>query len=501
MTKITFNLHCPGTKSVQTMIFPRFQIMHRNLIDQPQIEAILTCDSSHRAEEGLNMARIGAFCFPGTGHINPMTALARRLQQRGHTVVIFGIADIEMQVRAAGVEFCLIGQSDYPPGTLRELDRRLGEQKGISTFKFTVERVRNTALMILRDGPQAVRSARVDALLVDEADMGGNVAEYLGLPFISIACFPPLIQDDRIPPFCFGWKAGRSWTSRLRNRLGFRLLSRIASPIFSVVNLQRRAWGLKPLKRSTDALSPLAQIAQLPAALEFQVGELPTILHYTGPFVDAGQRIKVDFDWSRLDGRPLVYASLGTLQNGSRDIFEVIAGACADLHVQLVISLGGGLDPEQLGILSGDPLVVKYAPQLEIVKRAAVVITHAGLNTTLESLAEGVPLVCIPLGNDQPGVAARVAARGAGVVVSRKRLRAKRLRSAVKAVLEEERYRRAAREVQASMLQIDGLEQAADIIEGTLNIGRRVSSSNSRRENAAFPSSAIDDEDILKPTA
>lgn len=426
------------------------------------------------------MARIGAFCFPGTGHINPFTALARRLQQRGHTVVIFGIADIEAPVRAAGIEFCPIGASDYPPGTLKKLDQRLSEQRGLATFRFTVERVRNSALMILRDGPQAVRSARVDALLVDEADMGGSVAEYLGLPYISIACFPPLVEDDRIPPFCFGWSAGRSRLSRLRNRIGFWLLSRMAAPIFAAVNHQRRAWGLQPFRRSTDALSPLAQIAQLPAALEFEAGERPSILHYTGPFVDSGQRPGVDFEWNRLDGRPLVYASLGTLQNGSQDIFRVIADACANLDVQLVISLGGGLDPERLGVLSGDPLVVRYAPQLEIVKRAAVVITHAGLNTTLESLAEGVPLVCIPLGNDQPGVAARVAARGAGVVVSRRRLSAKRLRSAVHAVLNNEQYRCAARSVQTSMMHMDGLERAADIVEDALRIGRRNSHSQNR---------------------
>ena len=77
-----------------------------------------------------------------------------------------------------------------------------------------------------------------------------------------------------------------------------------------------------------------------------------------------------------------------------------------DSNRDFVISLGGGLDPVRLGQLPGDPIVVSYAPQLEVVKRAALVITHAGLNTVLESLAEGVPLVAIPLGNDQPGVAA-----------------------------------------------------------------------------------------------
>ena len=416
------------------------------------------------------MARIGVFCFPGTGHINPMTALGGKLRERGHEVVIFGIADTEARIRTTGTEFHLIGASDYPLGTLQALDQRLGELKGLATFKFTVERVKNTARMVLRDGPEAVRQARIDVMLVDEADMGGNVAEYLGIPYVSIACFPPLIQSSRIPPFCFGWSGGQGLLSRFRNWLGMRLLSKVAWPIFSLVNEQRRIWGLKPLKRSTDALSPLAQIAQLPEILEFETDERSPLLRYAGPFVDPQLRTAIVFPWDRLDGRPLVYASLGTLQNGSEEIFRTIAAACAGLEAQLVISLGGGLNPERLGSLPGDPIVVRYAPQLEIVKRASAVITHAGLNTTLESLSEGVPLVCMPLGNDQPGVAARVAARGAGVVVSRRRLTANKLRAAVRAVLEDDKYRLAAQRVQTAMQQIDALTLAADVIEEALKI-------------------------------
>ena len=198
-----------------------------------------------------------------------------------------------------------------------------------------------------------------------------------------------------------------------------RFLARVASPILTVVNQQRKAWGLKPQREWSEALSTLAQVAQMPAALEFDIPmrDRHPLLHYTGPFVDPQQRPAIDFPWDRLDGRPLIYASLGTLQNGSEDIFRTIAAACASLPVQLVISLGAGLDQQRLGVLAGDPIVVKYAPQLELIKRSAIVITHAGINTALESLSEGVPLVCIPIGNDQPGVAARVAARGAGVVV------------------------------------------------------------------------------------
>lgn len=420
------------------------------------------------------MARLGAFCFPGTGHINPMTALAGRLRRRGHEVVIFGIADTEARVRAAGIDFHLIGEKDYPPGTLQKLDQRLSELKGLATFRFTVERVKNTARMILRDGPEAVRHENVDAMLIDEADMGGNVAEHLGLPFVSIAFFPPLIQDDRVPPFCFGWGAGQDRLSRLRNRLGMSLLTRVAAPIYSVVNDQRRAWGLKPLRRATDALSPLAQIAQMPSAFEFDLEGLPEVLHYAGPFVNAKQRAPVDFPWERLDGRRLIYASLGTLQNGLEAIFRTIAEACAGLGAQLVISLGGGLEPERLGMLRGDPIVVGYAPQLEILKRASLVITHAGLNTVLESLSEGVPLVALPLGNDQPGVAARVAAHGAGVVVSRRGLAEEKLRRAVRAVLEDAGYRDAADRLRAEIRKVDGLEVAANVIEKALGLASGV---------------------------
>jgi UDP:flavonoid glycosyltransferase YjiC (YdhE family) len=417
------------------------------------------------------MARLGAFCFPATGHLNPMTALARSLQRRGHEVVIFGIADTAARVRAQGVEFHRIGKEDYPLGALQKLDEHLARLDGFAALRFTLQRVRNSARMVLRDGPEAVRKANVDALLVDEADFAGNVADHLGLPWISIALIPPLLRDDRFPPFWLGWTAGQDPLSRLRKRVAIDLLLRIAAPIFRDVNRQRRVWGLKPFRRSEEALSRLTRITQLPEALEFEIaGEKPAGLHYTGPFVHPGQRPAVDFPWERLDGRPLIYASMGTLQNGSEDIFRTIAEACAGLDSQLLISLGGGLDPARLGKLASDPIVVSYVPQLEILKRAALVITHAGINTVLESLCEGVPLVAVPLANDQPGVAARVKARGACVVVPLRKLNAARLRKAVLQVLQDVRYREAAQVLQRTIQRMDGLGRAADLIEQALKL-------------------------------
>ena len=123
---------------------------------------------------------------------------------------------------------------------------------------------------------------------------------------------------------------------------------------------------------------------------------------------------------------------MGTLQNGVLRTFRVIAEACAGLDLQLVISLGGGQDPALLGDLPGDPVVVGYAPQLELVRRSALTISHGGLNTALESLARGVPMVVLPVAYDQPGVGARVEWSGVGRSIPVGRLTVDRLRDAVR---------------------------------------------------------------------
>jgi UDP:flavonoid glycosyltransferase YjiC (YdhE family) len=88
--------------------------------------------------------------------------------------------------------------------------------------------------------------------------------------------------------------------------------------------------------------------------------------------------------------------------------------AWQQLTLQLVISLGGGRDPALLGDLPGDPIVVGYAPQLDLVRRSALTISHGGLKTALESAAEGVPMVVLPVAYDQPRVGGpgRVVGRG-----------------------------------------------------------------------------------------
>jgi MGT family glycosyltransferase len=160
-----------------------------------------------------------------------------------------------------------------------------------------------------------------------------------------------------------------------------------------------------------------------------------------------------------------VYASLGTLQNRREPVFRTIAEACAGTGVQLVISHGGGLSDAEAAALPGTPLVVPYAPQRALLARASLTISHAGLNTVLDSLSCGVPLVVMPITFEQPAIARRVEYCGAGRTVPVAKLEIARLRGMIAEVAGESRYRHAAQRMAECIAAAGGVIRAADVIE------------------------------------
>jgi UDP:flavonoid glycosyltransferase YjiC (YdhE family) len=420
------------------------------------------------------MHRIGILSFSSPGHYYPLTALGRRLRSRGHEVVYFQVADLERPIRAAGLEFRQIGREDFPPGSIRARDEQLGQLEGLAALRCGLRAIQQKSMMLFRDAPAAIRDEGVDSLIVDQIEpAGGTVAEHLGLPFVSVAAALPVNLDPGVPPVNIPWSYRTGAVARLRNRVGNAATEWLFSGVLRTINRQRRAWGLPATRGFNGMFSGLAQIAQLPAALELPGRRLPPHAHHTGPWTDAAGRAPVDFPWERLDpGRPLAYVSMGTLQNGVLRTFRMIAEACAGLDLQLVISLGGGQDPALLGDLPGDPIVVGYAPQLELIRLSALTISHGGLNTALESLERGVPMVVLPVTYDQPGVGARVEWSGVGRSIPVGRLTVDRLRDAVRTVLGNPSYRERAGRMRSSIEAADGLNRAAELIEEAFDTGR-----------------------------
>ena len=100
-----------------------------------------------------------------------------------------------------------------------------------------------------------------------------------------------------------------------------------------------------------------------------------------------------------------------------------------------------------------------------MLKRSALCITHAGLNTTLEALTQGVPLVAIPVTNDQPGVAARIAYTKTGTFVPLKELTVPRLTLLIDRVLRNPEYRENANRLRQAIANTNGLEKAVDPVQ------------------------------------
>lgn len=420
------------------------------------------------------MTHFGLLCPPITGHLNPMTTLGHELKRRGHRVTLFGVLDAQPKTLAAGLEFWVIGEAEFPTGASNASFTQMGKLSGLVASKYTISLFQQLTAMLLREAPQAIEAAGVEILLVDQASYGGStVADFLKLPFISVCCALMLNQEASIPPIITNWSYHSTWWAQLRNQGANALMWSLGRSILEVVAEYRRNWRLPPHFHPDDAFSPLAQLCQQPAEFEFPRQYLPQCFHFNGPYHDPASRESTPFPFEKLTGKPLIYASMGTLQNRLGGVFENIAQACVGLDAQLVIALGDS-SSDSLPESPGSPLVVGYAPQLELLQKATLTITHAGMNTALESLSNGVPMVGIPITNDQPGVAARIAWTGTGEVVSPAKLSASRLHEAIKRVLTEDTYKQNALRLQAAIRRAGGVNRAADIVEQVAQTGQPV---------------------------
>ena len=411
------------------------------------------------------MAHFGIISPPVPGHLNPFTALSHELQRRNHSITFFQIEDIASRVEGEGFGFRAIGQQDHPLGSLPQSLAQLGKLGGMDAMRFTIRAVERTTEAFCRDAPKAIKNAKIDALLVDQTEpAGGAIAEHLGIPFITICNALALNREPGVPAGFSDWAHRDNRWARLRNRFAYMASDFVLRGVTGIVNRYRKQWGLATLSCGDESFSSLAQISQQARAFDYPRKHLPKCFHYVGPlrYVPAGREIS--FPWHRLDGRPLVYASLGTLQNGREDLFRQIAAACSPLNVQLVISHGGGLTAEAIAELSRSALVVPFAPQQELLSKASLTIT-AGLNTVLDSLSQGVPAIAIPITYEQPAIAARLHWTGAGTVLPFKRLTAAELQSRVQHVFADSKYKMRAQTIADSIRTAGGVQRAGDIIE------------------------------------
>jgi len=405
------------------------------------------------------------------GHLNPMTTLARQLKARGHDVAFLSVPDTEPFVRAAELPFIPFCENDFPVGSLAKSMAALSKLQGQAALEMAIKSVANTMESAFRNLPRTLRDTNVDALVLDESQRGlGAVPLHLGMPYVHVSNALPF--SGNTPVCTFDWQHETTPEALARNQAGVRGLLQTYEPITSVAHAYAKKVGLDVDWTDPFAtISKLAWLTQMPEEFDFKISHWPAQFRYTGPFHDGLGRIESDFPWNRLTGEPLIYASMGTLQNGLESVFTSIAEAVGTRPgMQLVLSIGPSLDPEKISSLPANSIVVKNAPQIELLKRSTLCITHAGLNTALESLTQVVPMVAIPVSIDQPGVAARIAYTHTGGYVPLRELSTARLSTLIDDVLGNPEYRQNANKMREAIVRTNGLEKAADLLEQAFNL-------------------------------
>jgi zeaxanthin glucosyltransferase len=398
------------------------------------------------------MAHFAVLAPPLTGHFKPLAALARELSARGHRATFVHLPEAEAVARRHGATFAALKGGS------------LSEHRGV--FGTVREMVRQTDA-ICRYAPDLLGRIGVDAVIADQLEpAGGLVAEHLGLPFASVATALPVNRELGIPPPYVGWPFDPSPRGLWWAQGGWKVADALMRRHFDAIARNAQALGLRPHRTLDDCLSPVLQLAQAVPGVDFPRKELPSGFHYVGPMRDPPDP-SLDFglDFGERRDRPLVFCSLGTLQGGRLKLFRSTARACADLGWRLVITHCGRLDRRDVERLPGNPMVFDYLPQEAALQQTDVVVTHAGFNTVLETLACGLPMVALPIAFDQPAVAARITRAGVGRVVNRRCAGAGQLRNALDTVLRDPSYRRNARKVQTEIAAAGGVRRAADLIE------------------------------------
>ena len=172
-----------------------------------------------------------------------------------------------------------------------------------------------------------------------------------------------------------------------------------------------------------------------------------------------------EFPFEALDGRPLLYIALGTLFNNRADIFKTCIKAFGQTDWQVVLSRGRQSTPFALGPIPTNFLMVNYAPQLEVLGRASIFISHGGMNSTIESVMAGVPAIFIPQIAEQAINAENAEKFGLGIALNPETVTADQLRDAVERITNSRAYYEENIQKMRSIIQREGgYKRAVDAI-------------------------------------
>ena len=413
--------------------------------------------------------RVFQTLFAFSGNAPPQLAVMRELVERGHEVRVLAHSAARKRIERTGAEFFefrravpALDITRRDTDSLRDWEARTRAGAGMrllenGLFAFVVDVSRECAEM-LAQWP-------ADVVVFDWMLTGAAIAaEGANVPAVALVHCPYPLPVDGVPPLFTGLRPLDGPLGAARDRLLNGITNRMLGRGLPLVNKARGEQGLVPLDRWVAQLLGAWEICVLSAPeLDFSSrGALPANVRYVGPAFEH-QDHEWRSPWLETNTDPLVVASFSTSYMDQQALAQRVLDALSGLPVRALLTAGPALDARALRI-PANARVVDYIPHRAVFPHAALVITHCGWQTVNAALADGVPLVCVPDGRDQPDNAVRVVLCGAGVRV-RKSASPAKLRRVIAAALADPQLKHGARAMSEALARSDGAVVVADRLQ------------------------------------
>jgi zeaxanthin glucosyltransferase len=412
--------------------------------------------------------------------LNATFALARKLHGAGHRVHYACIPDVEQRIRAQGFDFVPIFSSVFPRETLAKqaANEAAGKYLGAVGINARVKAM----CELCRDGEltKATQHLHPDLFLVsNHLPWAGVEAWKTGLPVIMFSsiiefAYDPMVPpggSDTIPSSRLMSRAGVWWEWR-KLKLRGKLLVRLSGLWRSAAYLKNLAVAMGyPVSKIDFGVTPwprllLPELIFFPEWFGFRRARPLKGAFYVEPSVNTDRKDK-DFPWDKLDGRPLVYCSLGTLITFKHlALVKEFLGKFLEAMkqrpgLQAVATIGNFLKAEDFSCPE-NVVLIDDAPQVALLRRARLMVGHAGAGCIRESTFYGVPMLLLPMAFDAPGNAARAAYHGMALRADFRKVSAQELLAAIDKLLNDPSYSESAKRMSQKFMEVE--DQAPSLI-------------------------------------
>jgi len=401
------------------------------------------------------------------GHLAPSLVIANHLIEKGHKIAYCsGNPAKDILAKTNITDFY---PRDQYHTALMETTLGKGPHKYWQKFHkiFTSDVIKTCFHELIA----AVESFQPDILYVDTYDsLAGVVATNYEIPYAHGSATVVIFLEKGIPPIGTGWDINTPW----RNRLKMIPFYGAVAPFMlkAYLNLKKAAKSTNPAWRiDLSGVSPYLYLLFSTDKIEYPRNLFIPQVFYVGPSIlEPDENQQPDFPWDKLDkNRPLIYIATGTIFTEQyiefyRNVLIALSEDNFPVPVQVVMAVGKGQSIEKYGNIPSNFIVVPYAPQIKLLQKAEVFITHGGVNSVNESLALGKPTIVVHTGSDRVDMGRRIEYRKAGICFHVSKASIDNIKKSVTQLLKDPIYKTAAKKIMRSYEKCNGGKTAADLI-------------------------------------